>query len=225
MSQPAAVLFDLDGVLALTEAIKHAAHLEAIRHLGGQAPEDIYHQVIGRALEDCAVFYLQASGLPPRIPEYARFFRQRVAEMLEAPLEYRPNAAALLAALKTQGYRLGLVTSSAPEEMRRVLDGGGLGDFFDVRLCAADVTHKKPHPEPYLTALERLGLPGGPGVVFEDTPTGVQAARAAGLPVIVLRHPENQALDFPQAAAVLQDFSDLPAVLGLVGRLLGSQLE
>ena len=59
--------------------------------------------------------------------------------------------------------------------------------FYDVDFMVADGAHHKPHPFPYLAAIERLGLPPSQCLVFEDTLTGVRSGQAAGCPVVAIR--------------------------------------
>ena len=110
-----------------------------------------------------------------------------------------PGAAGLLADLAAAGLPCALVTSSQRRVMDAVLaqlagaHGRGAPDarppsqpdsqphsLFDVTVCADDVTHAKPHPEPYLLAARLLGADPARCVVLEDAPNGVEAAEAAG---------------------------------------------
>ena len=94
----------------------------------------------------------------------------------------RPRAAA---PAKQRGTPIGLVSNSPLVFVRRSLEIVGFEDRFDVVLSAHEVAAPKPAPDPYLEACRRLGVEAGPAVVaLEDSPTGVAAARAAGLTVI-----------------------------------------
>jgi beta-phosphoglucomutase-like phosphatase (HAD superfamily) len=111
-----------------------------------------------------------------------------------------PGAAELLAGVAAAGLRCALVTSSERPLMDAVLDqldgarsgahrGGARARRngpFDVTVCAADVTHPKPHPEPYLLAARLLGADPARCVVLEDAPTGVASAEAAGCVVVAV---------------------------------------
>ena len=91
----------------------------------------------------------------------------------------------LLAKLKAQGTPIGLVSNSPLVFVERSLAIVGLESIFDVVLSAHEVARPKPAPDPYLEACRLLGVEAGPSVVaLEDSPTGVAAARAAGLTVI-----------------------------------------
>jgi HAD superfamily hydrolase (TIGR01509 family) len=118
------------------------------------------------------------------------------------------GARELLHRLKQQGTPIGLVSNSPIGFVERSLEIVGFQDRFDVILSAHEVAAPKPSPEPYLVACERLGVEPGPGVIaLEDSPTGVAAARAAGLTVIGVPSLEGVALEEAHhiAASLLDD--------------------
>jgi beta-phosphoglucomutase len=81
---------------------------------------------------------------------------------------------------------LALVTSSLRQNQEFAFAKFGLAPLFDVVVTAADVTHAKPHPEPYLTAVVRLGIPATDCLVIEDSLHGIASAQAAGCRTIGL---------------------------------------
>ena len=102
----------------------------------------------------------------------------------------------LLHELAARGTPLGLVSNSPLAFVRRSLEIVGFADRFDVVVSGHEVAAPKPAPDPYLEACRRLGVEPGPGVVaLEDSPTGVTAARAAGLTVIGIPSVEGVALE------------------------------
>ena len=91
--------------------------------------------------------------------------------------------------------------------MRRSLELAGFEDRFDVVVSGHETAAPKPAPDPYLEACRRLGVEAGPGVVaLEDSPTGVAAARAAGLTVIGVPSIEGVALE--EAHHIAADLRD-----------------
>ena len=115
---------------------------------------------------------------------------------LEHGVEAMVGARELLHALRERGTPIGLVSNSPLAFVRRSLEIVDFGDRFDVVLSAHEVAAPKPAPDPYLEACRRLGVEPGPAVVaLEDSPTGVAAARAAGLTVIGIPSLEGIALD------------------------------
>ena len=84
-------------------------------------------------------------------------------------------------ALRCQGKTLGLVTSKMRSGALRGLQVAGLDDAFDVIVGSDEVTNPKPHPEPVLTALERLGAPATGAVFIGDSRHDIECGRAAGV--------------------------------------------
>ena len=106
------------------------------------------------------------------------------------------GARELLARAAGRGTPIGLVSNSPLAFVRRSLEIVGFEDRFDVVVSAHEVAAPKPAPDPYLEACRRLGVEPGPDVVaLEDSPTGVAAARAAGLTVIGIPSVEGVALE------------------------------
>jgi HAD superfamily hydrolase (TIGR01509 family) len=96
----------------------------------------------------------------------------------------RPGALEWIAFVRDLGIPLGLATSSAPTLVRERL--GDLVSVFSAVVTRADVARGKPHPDLYLEAATRLGVTPEAGLALEDSPTGAQAALAAGMPVVVV---------------------------------------
>ena len=107
--------------------------------------------------------------------------------------------------LKKLNVKTGLCTSSSRTEVEYMFEKvlrthpeyHSISDIFDTSVTASDVTHKKPHPEPYARAMSNLGADPAKCLVFEDSVLGIQSARAAGCGMLIaLRHPYNvRALD------------------------------
>ena len=96
---------------------------------------------------------------------------------------------------------MGVVTSANREHFDIIHRRLDLVRHFRFVLTAEDYRHTKPSPDPYLLGLKRLGLEAGQCLVVEDSPRGLEAARAAGIPCIVLRHELTLGHDFAGALA------------------------
>ena len=133
---------------------------------------------------------------PGRAAELIEELNALVVAELEHGVEAMIGARELLHSLKQRGTPIGLVSNSPLVFVRRSLEIVGFEDHFDVVLSAHEVAAPKPAPDPYLEACRRLDVEPGPGVVaLEDSPTGVAAARAAGLTVIGVPSIEGVALE------------------------------
>lgn len=220
---PRGVLFDMDGVLVATEALKCEAHEGTVRSLGGQVTRELYRTVMGRAQDEVVRAYIEAVGLDVAVTTYSQRFRSAYLELLRARLELVPGARELLDALRSDRLRLALVSSSPRWMMDDVLARTGLAGFFEGTVSADDVEREKPAPDPYLRALSALALRPDAALVIEDTEAGIAAARAARLPVIAVRHEYNRRHDLSGAAAELDGLSDVGRVVRLVRSLLAAQ--
>jgi HAD superfamily hydrolase (TIGR01509 family) len=176
---PAAVLFDMDGLLVDTEHTWFRAETEVMARLGGPWGPEHQQVLVGGPLPATVRYMrdLAGSDVPPET--VARWLLADMAARLRRGVTYRPGARELLHALRVAGVPCGLVSASYRTLMDAVL--AAVGDHhFAVTVAGDEVVRTKPHPEPYLTAAAALGLAPRRCVVLEDSPTGVAAAEAAG---------------------------------------------
>ncbi len=85
--------------------------------------------------------------------------------------------------------------------------------IFQAVVTGDDVTHKKPHPEPYLTAARKIGAAPQSCLVIEDSLTGIRSAKAAGCFCIGLRHPYNEQYDFSPADVIVNNLNEALQVI------------
>lgn len=136
-----------------------------------------------------------------------------VADALAGNVTPVPGAAELIPSLPA--HRWAVVTSGA----RRVAEArlGRLGMLPEVLVTVDDITHHKPHPEPFLLAAERLGADPSRCAVVEDSPAGLAAGRAAGMTTIALT--TTHAAEKLEADVIVKDLSALSAHVSHDGRL------
>jgi HAD superfamily hydrolase (TIGR01509 family) len=182
---PEAVVFDNDGLLLDTESVWTRAEEDLFERRGAQFSPADKRELVGTSAEIAAKVLEHRLGEPGRGAALIEELNELVVAELEHGVEAMVGARELLHALKERGTPIGLVSNSPLIFVRRSLELVGFEDRFDVVLSAHEVVAPKPAPDPYLEACKRLGVAPGPAVVaLEDSPTGVAAARAAGLTVI-----------------------------------------
>lgn len=182
---PAAVVFDNDGLLLDTESVWTRAERDLFGRRGTEFTPHDKRELVGTSAEIAGRLLERRLGEPGRAAELIEELNALVVAELEHGVEAMVGARELLHALKERGTPIGLVSNSPLVFVRRSLEIVGFHDRFDVVLSAHEVAAPKPAPDPYLEACRRLGVEPGPSVVaLEDSPTGVAAARAAGLTVI-----------------------------------------
>jgi HAD superfamily hydrolase (TIGR01509 family) len=182
---PDAVIFDNDGLLLDTESVWTRAEQDLFARRGLGFTPAHKHELVGTSAEIAGGILERRLGEPGRAAELIEELNDLVVAELEHGVEAMVGARDLLQALARRGTPLGLVSNSPLRFVRRSLEIVGLTEHFDVILSAHEVAAPKPAPDPYLEACRRLGVEAGPAVIaLEDSPTGVAAARAAGLTVI-----------------------------------------
>jgi HAD superfamily hydrolase (TIGR01509 family) len=193
---PDAVVFDNDGLLLDTESVWTRAERDLFERRGIEFTPAHKRELVGTSAEVAGAVLERGLGEPGRAAELIEELNALVVAELEHGVEAMVGARELLRALKSRGTPIGLVSNSPPVFVRRSLEIAGFEDHFDVVLSAHEVAAPKPAPDPYLEACRRLGVEPGPSVVaLEDSPTGVAAARAAGLTVIGVPSLEGVALE------------------------------
>ncbi len=183
----------MDGTLLDSEKLWDIALAELAHHLGGHLSDTARRDITGRDADTSMQIFYRDLGMEHRLtnPQQAAadraFLARRVADLFTTDLTWRPGAAALLAEIRAAGLPTALVTSTARPLTDVALRTLG-ADNFDTVICGDEVTHPKPHPESYLTAAERLGVPIHRCVAIEDSATGSASALAAGAVVLAVPH-------------------------------------
>ncbi len=171
------VLFDLDGTLVDSAAVILASFHHATETvLQRRFPdEQILAQVGGTNLET-----QMALLAPHRVDELVRVYRAH-NDPTYSELACFDGVVDVLARLKHEGRRLGVVSAKRRPTVERVFEGAGIGRYFDV-VVGSDATERhKPHPEPILHALRRLDAQPSDAAYVGDSPFDMQAAKAAGV--------------------------------------------
>lgn len=173
---PAAVLWDMDGTLIDTEPYWMSAETELVEAHGGVWTREDALAMVGSSMAVSART-LRSRGVALPDEEISGFLNSRVAAEVAAGIPWQPGARELLEELAAAGVPLALVTSSFAVLADPFARAVGL---FDVVVSGDEVTHPKPHPEPYRTAAARLGVDVADCVAVEDSRTGIASAHASG---------------------------------------------
>lgn len=185
MNQIKAVLFDLDGVLIDATEWHYEALNRALAMFGYNITRYEHLACYNglptkRKLEMLSVEKGLPRGLHDLINRVKQVFTR---EEILASCWPAFDKEYLMSRLRRDGYRMAVCSNAIRDSVELMLGRAGLLDYFDFVISNEDVKRAKPHPEIYLTALERLGLRPEQVVVVEDAPHGIEAARAAGVHV------------------------------------------
>lgn len=186
-----AILFDFDGVLADTEPLHWRCWNEVLAPIGLAVSWDDYRlHCVGISDRDFLA-RLGALGSPPRaVDELWPFY-----PLKKALFARRATSGGLIAGdLKTILFslnprRLAVVTSSSRQEIEPILKAEGVLECFGAAVYGDEVSRLKPDPEPYRTAMQRLGVASA--IALEDSAPGLESARRAGCQVIPVSHPSQ----------------------------------
>ncbi|HEU4738265.1 MAG TPA: HAD family phosphatase [Solirubrobacterales bacterium] len=193
---PDAVVFDNDGLLLDTESVWTRAEEDLFERRGLEFTPADKRELVGTSAEIAGGILERRLGEPGRAEELIEELNVLVVAELEHGVEAMIGARELLERLRERGTPIGLVSNSPLRFVQRSIEIVGFETHFDVVISAHEVVAPKPAPDPYLEACRRLGVEPGPNVIaLEDSPTGVAAARAAGLTVIGVPSIEGIALD------------------------------
>ncbi len=181
------ILWDNDGVLVDTEELYFLCNRDFYRELGLELSEQQFFQCF--LLDNIGAWHL----LPQRLSETdIKPLRQernrRYAAMLQQlQIQPVPGISSLLSQLNSR-YRHAIVTSAHRQHFELIHQHSNLLQHFDFVLTGDEVQNGKPHPEPYLRGLSQSGRQPSDVIVVEDSPRGLQAAIAAGLRCVVIKH-------------------------------------
>ena len=172
-------IFDCDGTIADTMPLHFRAWTRAMEELGGKFPEELFYAWGGKPT-DVIVGQLNAKfGLSLDVEKTVR---RKEDYYLAMVAEVTPVQPVLDYAKSIHGTAPMAIASGGHHELvDATLAALGITELFDAVVCVEDYVHGKPAPDPFLEAARRLGVPAGDCVVFEDSPTGIEAAEAAGM--------------------------------------------
>ncbi|WP_395108785.1 HAD family hydrolase [Actinomadura sp. SCN-SB] len=180
-----AVLFDMDGLLIDSERLWLEVETETMAWLGGAWGPEQQKLLVGSSLDRASAYMVELTGADVPAAEVGRRMVDGMVERLSSCVPMMPGAKDLLVQVRDAGVPAALVSSSHRVLVDPVLDAVGR-EFFALSVAGDEVSRTKPDPEPYLTAVARLGAVPGRCVVLEDSPTGVRAAEAAGCAVVAV---------------------------------------
>jgi len=212
MNQKRALIFDMDGTIVDNMAFHTQSWVtfferrgraidadEFFRTTAGRQGKEIIRSHMGEDLGDDEVAVLNH--------EKEAVYRELYAPHLKSVDGFED----LIADARSQGIALAVGTAAPPANVEFTLDGLDLRRHFETVVGATDVARGKPHPDVFLEAAKRCGAEPANCIVFEDAPLGVEAARRAGMRVVVITTtlPAEAFAEFDNVIAIVDDFSSL----------------
>lgn len=195
---PAAVIFDLDGVLIDSEAVWDDVRRDLTIELGGEWVDEAQSRMMGMSSVEWSAYMHDGLGVPLAAGEIS----ERVVTEMEHRYEKElPLIEGAVEAVRAIGDILPLALASSANRplIDLFLELSGLSPLFAVSVSSEEVPRGKPAPDVYQRAAELLGVNPAECVGVEDSSNGIRAAAAAGLTVIAIPNPH-----FPPAADALE---------------------
>ena len=220
------MIFDVDGVVADTEAVNSRASIKVFEDLFGikGVKREDFEAGLGRGAEEYVRAGAKVHGLEltdQQVAQVTKMRQETFLKILQAePLPPFPGVLELMeSALEREDFRVAIATSGTLEKSRAVLEATGVPYRRMVYINGNDVKNKKPDPELFLLAAERMGIEPANCVVIEDAPNGVQAAKAAGAKCIAVTN-STIAANLSKADLVCDSLEQID--LGMIQELVDS---
>lgn len=207
------VLFGLDGVIVDTRKI-HDNFWNSVAEANGLKYDDFAALIDGMTTNSILDLYFSINS-----SEEKQKIREE-GEKIDINTDYKsleiPGIIDFIKYLKSNNYKLGIVTSSGKVKVEKVLNQLGIKDYFDTIIAAESIKKGKPDPMGYVLAQTNLGVTNTDCVVFEDAFTGIKAATYAFMRVIGVA--TTLSVDYLKdyTYGVITDFSDKEALIKLL---------
>lgn len=224
MAELKALLFDVDGTLADTEKDGHRIAFNLAFEEAGldwHWDVELYDKLLAvTGGKERIKYYLDQFNTdfekPENFDEFVkglhaaktRFYTQLLGE---GKIPLRPGVARLLNEARSQGYRLAIATTTTPENVTALLEntlGSESIDWFEVIAAGDIVPAKKPAPDIYVWAMEKMGVTPAECIAFEDSENGIKASKGANLATIITINDYTRNHDFSRAELVLDHMGE-----------------
>jgi len=205
-----AVIFDFDGLMVDTETPAFEAWSRIFSEYGAELKKETWVQVVGTTyskfhpvdhLSELTSLDLDKEALMRR--------KEQIKTEICQTQPLMPGVKERITEAKELGLGIAVVSTSEYDWVDGHLRRCGIRDEFEVVVTRESVTNVKPHPEPYLTGAQKLGVDAGSCIVFEDSGNGIKAAKAAGCLAIAVPNPITMVLDFSDADRRVTSLSEV----------------
>ena len=210
MAEPAAVVFDLDGVLIDSEQVWNEAREQLVRDIGGTWHEGATTDMMGMSSKEWSRYMHDRLGVPLEPAAINDEVVRRVIAIYEQGLPLLPHAVETVRELASR-WPLGLASSSNRPIIDLVLERSGLAPCFAVVVSSEEVERGKPAPDVYFAVARGLGVDPKDCVAIEDSTNGIKSAVAAGMRTIAVPNPHFPPADdaLAMAAVVVPSLADV----------------
>lgn len=209
-NRPRGIIFDLDGTLLDTEPLYSEATQKVLDPFGHTHSLELKKRCMGGDSRVSAQMTIDEYNLPMTVDEYLSARNVYLLELFPTSPEIH-GAGEFVTALAGKKIPMGLATSSHKHLCDIKLSNKGWGSSFRSIVCGDNpaVKRGKPEPDIFLACAELINIPASHCIAFEDSPTGIKAARAAGMRVVGINSQYVELADLHEADIVIDNYLEL----------------
>ena len=206
-----AVIFDMDGVICHTNPY-HAKAFERFfdKYKVPYTEKEFEEHMYGKHNSYIMTHFFKRTIAGDELKQLEEEKESLFREIYKQQIDPLPHYLTFLDDLKSKGFKTAVATSAPKANLNLIVDKLQIGAKMESILASENVSQHKPHPEVYLKSADNLGIAPSACVVFEDSFSGVTAARNAGMKVIGVLS-SHQKEDLPPCSLYIHDYSEIDA--------------
>ena len=180
-------IFDMDGLMFDTERLVYQNWQDMMDEQGLPYDIEVFKQTVGRRKKEVELFYRATYGDDFPYWQLADKGKARYVQRVQREgIPVKKGLYTILEALGQRGVKIALATSTSRPTAELNLRIAKVDGYFDALVCGEEVKNGKPHPEVFLTAAQKLGLPPADCAALEDSINGIKSAYAAGMVTVMV---------------------------------------
>lgn len=180
-------IFDMDGLMFDSERLVYEIWQEMMDENGFNYDLEVFKKTIGLRTDKAEQYYCDLYGSSFDYKPFKQKSRKTfIARVTNDGVPIKKGLFEILDYLKANSIKMAVATSTSAQTALNIIKMAGVYDYFDAFVCGDDVKNGKPHPEVFLTASQRLGIPPKDCVAFEDSINGIKSAYAANMMTVMV---------------------------------------
>jgi beta-phosphoglucomutase family hydrolase len=211
-----AIIFDMDGTMVDNMAVHNRIWIAFFAEMGIELDAGSFHErTAGRTNPEVLRLFLGDDLSAGQLAELGEQKELRYRDYFRQHAQPVAGLRELLNAARQAGVKLGVATAAPPANVAFTLECLGLTGFFDAVVNGQEVQNGKPDPEIFLMTAGRLGVAPKDCLVFEDARMGIEAARRAGMPAMLVTTSilAEEGCQLPGVIGTLSDFIEVLELL------------